>query len=480
MRNAAVAGLKELYASRPFVFLTGDVGYGALEPLRQVMGERFINAGIAEQNMISVSAGLAIQGHDTWVYSIAPFCYARPFEQIRNDICLHDLPVKIVGNGGGYAYGPMGATHHALEDYGILLTLPAMRVYIPLFNSDVAALIPRLARSTHPCYLRLGRCEKPPGYVPPPYTGLRLLLEGAGAVLIAVGPLAGGLVGAFLHSSEAARPEIWGLSELPLEEGESLAALLRSIACTRRLCVVEEHVAQGGAGQILRARALLSRRCARTVPAPARGWLSFGALWLATLPPQGERAGPGARGRSLLLAEGRHMMPELRKKVENLAGPVLVLGASGFIGANLFRMIREVRPDVHGVASRLPAWRLEPVMDERVVVADLLVDVNLQTLLDHVRPATVFNCIAYGAYSFEQDHELIYRTNVSLNVRVIEELARRGVTSYVHAGSSSDTGRTHRCPKSEPSWRPTATTPSPRSLWRSFCTTWENTAVSLA
>ena len=82
------------YASQPdFVFLTGDLGFMALEPVRTAAGARFINAGVAEQNMVTVAAGLARSGLRPWVYSIAPFLYARPFEQIRNDVCLHALPV---------------------------------------------------------------------------------------------------------------------------------------------------------------------------------------------------------------------------------------------------------------------------------------------------------------------------------------------------------------------------------------------------
>ena len=140
MRNAFCQSLVEA-ASRPdFVFLTGDLGYKALEPLREAMGSRFINAGVAEQNMVSVAAGLARSGLRPWVYSIAPFVYARPFEQIRNDVCLHKLPVVLVGNGGGYGYGVMGATHHALEDYGALLCLPHIRAYVPAFDADVTAM----------------------------------------------------------------------------------------------------------------------------------------------------------------------------------------------------------------------------------------------------------------------------------------------------------------------------------------------------
>ena len=123
MRNILASTLVA-YASKPeFVFLTGDLGFMALEPVQQAAGSRFINAGVAEQNMVSVAAGMARVGLKPWVYSIAPFVYARAFEQIRNDVCYHKLPVFLVGNGGGYAYGVMGGTHHALEDYGALLTL---------------------------------------------------------------------------------------------------------------------------------------------------------------------------------------------------------------------------------------------------------------------------------------------------------------------------------------------------------------------
>ena len=91
--------------------------------------------------MVSVAAGLARSGLRPWVYSIAPFIYARPFEQIRNDVCLHDLPVRLVGNGGGYGYGVMGGTHHALEDYGALLCLQHMRAFVPAFGADLGPMI---------------------------------------------------------------------------------------------------------------------------------------------------------------------------------------------------------------------------------------------------------------------------------------------------------------------------------------------------
>ena len=130
----------------------------------------------------------------------------------------------------------------------------------------------------------------------------------------------------------------------------------------------------------------------------------------------------------------------LRHHVEHLRGPILVLGASGFVGANLLRILLEHRSDVVGTSSRGSAWRLDGVAAGHVVVGDLLVEQNVTALLDHVQPRTVFNCLAHGAYSFETDVGLIYRTNVDLTARLVEALRARGVHRYVHAGSSSEYG----------------------------------------
>lgn len=130
----------------------------------------------------------------------------------------------------------------------------------------------------------------------------------------------------------------------------------------------------------------------------------------------------------------------LQQKIENLQGPILVTGASGFIGANLMRTLLKFRKDVYGTSTTIRPWRLADLPAEQVIVTDLLVEHNLQELLSTVRPMTVFDNVAYGAYSFEADAELIYRTNINYAVRMITALQQRGIHRYVHAGSSSEYG----------------------------------------
>lgn len=222
-------------------FLTGDLGFMALEEVREAFGSRFINVGVSEQNMIGVAAGLSREGFKVFVYSIAPFCYARPFEQIRNDICLSNLPVCLVGNGGGYAYGHMGPTHHALEDCSAMNSL-GVRVLVPAFNEDIPEM---LAELSFPTYLRLGCDARPKDTVVPRYSPCRQLLSGEQGAMVALGPMAGVAWQAMIDLPIKNRPSVWAITEFDCNR---IPAEFWGQVAGKNLYVIEEHIRVGGLG----------------------------------------------------------------------------------------------------------------------------------------------------------------------------------------------------------------------------------------
>ena len=158
MRKAFVDTLCQLASDDPrIVLLTGDLGYMALEPFRERFPQRFLNAGVAEQNMIGVATGLAEAGFRPYAYSIAPFASLRPFEFIRNGPVAHKLPVRIVGMGAGFEYGYSGRTHYALEDIGALRTLPGLTLAIPADSAQAASAIRQTRDLPGPVYYSLGK-----------------------------------------------------------------------------------------------------------------------------------------------------------------------------------------------------------------------------------------------------------------------------------------------------------------------------------
>jgi transketolase len=252
MRDVTCDALLSLSEDPNFVFLTGDLGFMALEPLQERLGQRFVNAGIAEQNMVSVAAALCSQGLRPWVYSIAPFIYARAFEQVRNDVALHNLPVKFIGNGGGYGYGVMGPTHHSLEDYGVLGTIQNLRIFIPAFDTDVKPSIEMMSAISQPSYLRLGRDESPKDFVAPAYAPWRKVRDGNSTVIITVGPIVGSLLDIWQTEENSPDPSVWTLSELPVQPESMPLRLVDEITNCDLLVFVEEHVTTGSvASQVI-------------------------------------------------------------------------------------------------------------------------------------------------------------------------------------------------------------------------------------
>lgn len=275
MRVDFVKAVEGVLASDPrAMFVTGDLGYAALEHVAEKYGRRFLNAGVAEQNMVGVAAGLALAGMRPWVYSIAPFATYRCLEQIRNDVCLHRLPVRIAGNGGGYTYGIMGATHHALEDLAVLRALPNMRLFFPCSNDHVAAAVEQIAALSGPSYIRLAISPYTTPLAPlseQPQTLTRQYVarrdpRAASVTVIGVGH--GVQVALRALASEGLSNEnvdVFGVARFPWDF-KADAALLRSVVESGNVITVEEHYADGGMGESLRA-ALPPTRCFRILAA---------------------------------------------------------------------------------------------------------------------------------------------------------------------------------------------------------------------
>ena len=247
MRNEFAQSIIALKDKNPnLVFMTGDLGYLSLEKVQERYGEHFINAGVAEQNMVTVAAGLAHEGLLPFIYSISPFVTLRPYEQIRTDVCLHDLPVKLVGNGGGYGYGIMGATHHNIEDIGVLRILPNMRVYVPFSGTDVGEAMEQMVADPHPNYLRLNLAAKI-SYPLAPFAQWRKIKDGDKGVVIGTGPV---LENIFNLPAEIVEGlEIWVLSIFPVREIPE--ALLAKINRIGKLLTIEEHQGQCGMHETL-------------------------------------------------------------------------------------------------------------------------------------------------------------------------------------------------------------------------------------
>lgn len=139
------------------ILLVGDIGFNVFDDFIETFPKKFLNAGVAESNMIGTAAGMAMNTMKPIVYTIIPFLLMRTFEQIRNDICMHNLQVTLVGVGGGLSYDTLGPTHHAIEDIAIMRSLPNMQVLTPSDPDEVEWLFPLAFSHKGPTYLRLGK-----------------------------------------------------------------------------------------------------------------------------------------------------------------------------------------------------------------------------------------------------------------------------------------------------------------------------------
>lgn len=191
MRNAFINVLIELAKKDENIYLlTSDVGFSVLEDFRNRFPERFINCGVAEQNIVGVAAGLALSGKKPYIYSIIPFIVFRCFEQLRNDICYQNLDVKLVLTGAGFTYGALEFTHFALEDIGVLRTIPNMTVLCPADPLETRELVLKCYQTKNPTFIRLYKGGEKTVYNFPPKIEIgkpSILKEGKQGAVVATG-----------------------------------------------------------------------------------------------------------------------------------------------------------------------------------------------------------------------------------------------------------------------------------------------------
>ena len=252
MRNAFIEELVALATEHTHIALVvGDLGYSVIEPFADRFPDRFINAGVAEQNMTGLAAGMASEGFHVFTYSIANFPTFRCAEQIRNDIDYHQLPVTVVSVGGGLAYGALGYSHHAVQDYALMRSMPHMLLAAPGDPMEVRACMRYLVANPQPSYLRLGKAGEPNFHqtVPEVHPGQWLAIAGDNSrrdnILLTTGATLG-----MAMERQRKRPNhtvfsmpLWGMSSKKAQE--------QQVSQCEAITTLEDHLMDGGFGSWL-------------------------------------------------------------------------------------------------------------------------------------------------------------------------------------------------------------------------------------
>jgi transketolase len=253
LRDTFARTLYQVAKKQPNVFIVvADISpAGSMAPFREEFPDQFINVGVAEQTMISLCAGLALRGCRAFAYTIATFSIYRPFEQVRIDLCYQNLPVTVVGIGGGVSYSTLGGTHHAQEDIAVVGAIPNMAIIAPCDPLETEAATWVCAERNGPTYLRLGKAGEPnlTAEAPEPFAfgKVRLIRPGKDVCIIAYGPI---------------MKMAWEVAErIERETGRSVAlvsahtvkpldadGIKRILNSFETVAVVEEHSERGGLG----------------------------------------------------------------------------------------------------------------------------------------------------------------------------------------------------------------------------------------
>lgn len=243
MRNSFIATLVQKAKKNDTICLmVGDLGYGAIEPFFQEYPDRAINAGIAEQNMVGMAAGLAMTGKHVFTYSIGNFPTFRCAEQLRNDVDYHDLPVTTVAVGGGLSYGSLGYSHHTVQDYGLMRLFPNTIIMAPCDPNEVVGCMNFICQNPSPSYLRIGKTNERN------FTTERLLTpgcvntiktEGAKNLILTTGTAIQNTPQEFLNDRDVFSVPIWG-------QQVDISLIEKLISKYNHVQVLEDHLKSGG------------------------------------------------------------------------------------------------------------------------------------------------------------------------------------------------------------------------------------------
>lgn len=251
MRDAFTRALmREAANDSRLTLVTGDLGFGVLRPFWETYPDQFVNAGIAEQSMTGLAAGLAKTGRTVLTYSIGNFPTIRCLEQIRNDCAYHGLNVKVVCVGGGFVYGSLGMSHHATEDMAMMRALPGVTVFTPGDPQEVEAIVPVMLKTPGTCYLRLGRGGEPTlheapveNWVMPKALTLR---QGTDVAILSAGGILTQTVSAGkLLAEQGVSAEVVSFPCIKPIDREKIAELTERF---HHIVTVEEHSVVGGFG----------------------------------------------------------------------------------------------------------------------------------------------------------------------------------------------------------------------------------------
>jgi len=252
MRTAFINQLIEDAKTNDKIFLlVGDLGFSVVEPFAELFPERFLNVGIAEQNMAGIASGLAMEGYCVFIYSIGNFPTLRCMEQIRYDICYHNLNVKIVAVGGGFAYGSLGPSHHATEEIGMLRTIPNLVVCAPGDPIETKAVTTFASGNYGPCYIRIGKAGEP--LVHKEETVIKLSLgeilkirKNGETAVFSTGAMLKYVVD-FVEQNNI----VASIYSFPFIKPMNEEALVDVFNSFKKIITIEEHQAQGGFGSAI-------------------------------------------------------------------------------------------------------------------------------------------------------------------------------------------------------------------------------------